>query len=262
MQLYGLFDRLPFVLIFGVTLALAALSFEGGFRVGRWRSRQRDHEEEVAVRVEVGVLLGLVSFILAVTFWIATTHFDAVRQAKLNEANAIRTTYLRADLLPEPYRSEARNLLREYVDVRLEAFRTGQYEQAISRSEELHKQLWSQASAAKDKVSSPIFAGYFIQSLNDMIALHARRVIVGTEFRIPNAIWIAIYLILALAAASIGCHAGLTGASRPLVSLAFILVSSAVILLIVDLDIPRSGALRVGRQVTEDLRRTMGDPNH
>src|SRR5262245_7539591 len=155
MQLYGLTDRLPFWLIFVVTVALAALSFEGGFRVGRWRSRRQNPEKEVAARVEVGVLLGLVSFILAVTFWVSTTHFDAVRQAKLNEANTIRTTYLRADLLPEPHRSEVRGLLREYVDIRLEAFRTGQYEQAISRSEELQNQLWSQAAASKEKVSSP-----------------------------------------------------------------------------------------------------------
>jgi hypothetical protein len=262
MQFHSLFESIPFVLIFVVTVALAALSFEGGFRAGRWRSRRQDHEKEVVARLEVGVLLGLVSFILAVTFWVATTHFDAVRQAKLNEANAIRTTYLRADLLPEPYRSEARRIMREYVDVRLEAFRTGQYEQAISRSEELQNQLWSQVSASKEKVSSPIFAGYFIQSLNDMVALHTRRVIVGTEFRIPNVIWIAIYLIMALAAASIGCHAGLTGASRPLVALAFILISSAVILLIADLDNPRKGALRLSQQVTEDLRRTMNDANH
>jgi hypothetical protein len=261
MQLHGLFDGVPVALILGVTVTLAALSFEGGFRVGRWRRRRRNHEAEVAARVEVGVLLGLVSFILALTFWVATTHFDAVRQTRLNEANAIRTTYLRADLLPEPYRSEARRLLREYVDIRLEAFRTGQYEQAISRSEELHDQLWSQASAAKEKVSSPIFAGYFIQSLNDLIAMHTRRVVVGTEFRIPNVIWIVIYLIMGLAAASIGCHAGLTGESRPLVALAFILISSAVILLIADLDNPRRGALKLSRHLTEDLRRTMGDLN-
>jgi len=142
----------------------------------------------------------------------------------------------------------------------LEAFRTGQFVQAISRSEELQGQLWSQAVAAREKVSSPVFAGFFIQSLNDMIALHARRVMVGTEFRIPSAIWIGIYVIMALAAAAIGSHAGLTGASRPLVALAFILISSAVILLIIDLDNPRRGTLRVSQHAMEDLRRMMNGP--
>ena len=104
----------------------------------------------------VGSMLGLLTFILAFTFWIAATHFDAARQSKLNEANAIRTVYLRADLFPEPHRAEIRNLLREYVDVRLEAIQSGNLEQAISRSEELHSRLWSQAVAVREKTSSPI----------------------------------------------------------------------------------------------------------
>ena len=144
-------------------------------------------------------MLGLLTFILAFTFWLAATHFDAARQAFLNEANAIRTAYLRADLLPEPQRTEIRNLLREYVDVRLEGARSGKIEQAIAQSEELHARLWSQAIAARDKTSSPIFTGYFIQSLNDVIALHARRLTVGREFRIPNTIWIVLFVVLPLA---------------------------------------------------------------
>ena len=148
----------------------------------------------------------------------------------------------------------------EYVDVRLEAIQSGNLEQAISRSEELHHRLWSQAVAAREKTSSPIFAGYFIQSLNEVIALHARRVRVALEFRIPGAIWYVLYAITTLAAASIGCHAGLTGASRPLVVTVFVLIISVVMLLIVDLDHPRRGALRVSQQVLVDLRRTMSSP--
>jgi hypothetical protein len=208
----------------------------------------------------VGSRLGLAPFILAFTFWIAATHFDATRQAKLNEANGSRAAYLRADLLLKTHRAEVRNFLREYVDVRLEAMRSGNIEQAISRSEKLHSQLWSQAVAAREKVSSPIFAGHFIQSLNEVIALHVRRVMVGLEFRIPNHIWYVLYAITALAAASVGCHAGLTGASRPLVVTAFVLIISAVMLLIADLDHPRKGALRLSQQVLVDLRRTMDGP--
>jgi hypothetical protein len=208
----------------------------------------------------IGSMLALVTFILAFTFWIAATRFDAARQAKLNEANAIRTAYLRADMLPEPHQTEIRDLLRDYVDVRLEGVRSGNIEQAISRSEELHSQLWSQAIAAREKVSSPIFAGHIIQSLNDVIALHARRVTVGLEFRIPNQIWYVLYTIVALASASIGCHAGLTGASRPLLVTAFVLIISVVMVLITDLDSPRRGALRVSQQVLVDLRRTMNVP--
>jgi hypothetical protein len=260
MQFYGLLDRIPLWVVFAASVAMVLLSYEAGFRAGRWRSRRPSHEQEVVVRSMVGSMLALVTFILAFTFWIAATHFDAARQAKLNEANAIRTAYLRADMLPEPHRAEIRDLLREYVDVRLEGVRSGNIEQAISRSEELHSQLWSQAIAAREKVSSPIFAGHIIQSLNDVIALHARRVTVGLEFRIPNQIWYVLYTIVALASASIGCHAGLTGASRPLLVTAFVLIISVVMVLITDLDSPRRGALRVSQQVLVDLRRTMNGP--
>jgi hypothetical protein len=261
MRLYGLFDNLPLLALLAITATLAWLSFESGFRIGRWRSRRHDHEQEVVVRSEVGAMLGLVTFILAVTFWIATAHFDATRQSLLNQVNAIRTAYLRADLLPEPHRAEIRNLLREYVDIRLEAVRSGNLKPAIARSEELHGLLWSHAVAAREKVSSPIYAGYFIQSLNDVIALHMRRMIIREEFRIPNTIWIVVYVIMTLAVAAIGCHAGLTGPRRPLVVTAFVLIISVVLTLIADLDSPRRGSLRVSQQALVDVRMTMNDSN-
>ncbi|HZF41205.1 MAG TPA: hypothetical protein VE715_20450, partial [Blastocatellia bacterium] len=214
------------------TVAIILLSFECGFRAGRWRSRRPNHEQEVVVRSEVGGMLGLVTFILAIMFWIAAAHFDAARQALLNEADVIKTTYLRAELLLEPNRTEIRNLLREYVDIRLEAFRSGKIDQAIAWSEELHSRLWLQATASREKTPNPVFAAQFIQSLNELIAIHTRRVIVGMEFRIPSIIWIVLYAITALTAASIGCHAGLTGARRPLVAIALALIFSVVILLI------------------------------
>src|SRR5215510_7457591 len=150
MQFHGLLDALPLWLLFIGTLAVALLSFEGGFWVGKRRSRRSEQEREVVGGGLVEGMLGLAAFMLAFTFGAAATHFDARRQAILDEANAIRTAYLRADLLQEPQRAEIRNILREYVDVRLEGRRSGKIEEAIARSEELQDQLWSQAVAAKE----------------------------------------------------------------------------------------------------------------
>jgi len=260
MELYRLLDKFPMLVLFVATVMIVLLSYEVGFQVGRWRYRRPNREQEVVVRSMVGTMQGLLTFILAFTFWLAATHFDAARQALINEANAIRTAYLRADLLPEPHRTEIRDLLREYVDVRLEAARSEKIEQVIARSEELQSQLWSQAVEAGEKVSSPYFTGYFIQSLNDVIALHTRRLTVGREFRIPTTIWVVLYVIMPLAAASVGCHGGLTGTRRPLVAVAFVLIISVVMTLIADLDSPRKGTLRVSQQAMVDLRKTMSAP--
>jgi len=257
MQLHGLLDTLPLWALLVATLAIALLSFEGGFWIGRRRSLRSEQEQEIVVRGLVGGMLGLEAFMLAFTFGAAAAHFDARRQAVLDEANAIRTAYLRADFLPEPHRAEIRNLLREYVDIRLEGVRSGKLEQAVARSEELHNQLWLQATASREKTPSPAFAVQFIQSLNEIFALHSRRVIAGLEFRIPNIIWIVLYGITALAAASIGYHSGLTGRSRPLVALAIILAFSVVILLIEDLDRPLYGFLEVSQRALVDLQTKM-----
>jgi hypothetical protein len=207
-------------------------------------------------------MLGLEAFILAFTFGAAASHFDARRQAALDEANAIRTAYMRADLISEPQRAEIRDLLREYVDTRVEAVRSGNLKQGIVRSEELQEQLWAQATASRENTHPPAYAVQLIQALNEIISLHTRRVIAGLEFRIPNIIWIVLYAITALAAASIGYHSGLTGRHRPLVALAIILAFSAVILLIEDLDRPMYGLLEVSQRALLDLQEKMNHQAH
>jgi hypothetical protein len=262
MQMNGLLDALPLWVLFTATLVVGLLSFEGGFLVGkRWRQRS-EPEQEIVVRGLVGGMLGLEAFMLAFTFGAAASHFDARRQTLIDEANAIRTAYMRADFLPEPNRTEIRNLLREYVDVRLEAVRSGKVEQGIARSEELQNQLWLQAAASREMTPNTAFAVQFIQSLNEIIAQHTRRVIAGLEFRIPNIIWFVLYGITALAAGSIGYHSGLTGMSMPLVALALILAFSTVIYLIADLDRPLHGLLQVSQRALVDLQSKMNTQIH
>jgi hypothetical protein len=259
--LNGLLDRFPILVTFVVSVLVSFLSLEIGFRYGKSRRQHPAGEQEVLVRTMVRSMLGLMAFTLAVTFWIAATHFDGARQSRLNSVNAIRAAYLRADLLPEPHRTEIRNHLREDVYVRLEGVRSGNIEQAILRSEEVQSRLWSQAVSAREKTKNPIFDVYLNQSLNEIIAQNAKRAAVYKEFSIPAMVWIALYVITALAMASVGCHAGLTCVSRPPVVPAFVLIFSVVMVLIADLDHPRSGAFRVSERALVDLRSMMKAPN-
>lgn len=68
--------------------------------------------------------------------------------------------FLRAQILPVPERTEIRQFLREYVDVRLAAVQEGQLESGIRRSSEICDELWKRAVAVaeKDPRSVPIAA--------------------------------------------------------------------------------------------------------
>jgi hypothetical protein len=205
----------------------------------------------------VGAVLGLLAFMLAFTFGLAASRFDARRQVVLEEANAIGTTYLRTRLLPEPERSETAKLLREYVDVRVGGAQINNLAEAVSRSEELHEQLWSRATAAAAKNPGSIMTGLFIQSLNEVIDLHAKRMLVALRNRIPLAIWLTLFGLGLLGMVSTGYQAGLSATRRSPEMAVLVLAFAGVLFLIVDLDRAHEGLMRVSQQAMLDLQRTM-----
>jgi hypothetical protein len=178
-------DALPLWGFFTLTLVLVLLAIEGGYRLGRFRVTHAEHEKEAPVGAMVAAMLGLLAFILAFTFGLAAQRFDTRRQVLLDEANAIGTTYLRAAMLTQ-HEEEIRALLRDYVDVRLNAVQTrGALAEGIRQSEVLQNRLWDHAVAlARDNPDS-IVVGLFVQSLNEVIDLHAKRVTAGVRNRIP-----------------------------------------------------------------------------
>jgi hypothetical protein len=254
-------DQLPLWALSLLTLAGVLLATEAGFVLGRYRDRRPEHEKESLVGAAVAATLGLVGFMLAFTFSVAGSRFDARRQAVLDEANAIGTTYLRAGILPDGRGENIRQLLREYVDNRLEMSRTREIEKGLLRSNELHRRLWDEAEAIAKKHPESIEVGLFVQSLNETIDLHTTRVVTGLYNRIPLLVWIVLYGLTALAMIGVGYHAGLSSSARSLAFPMLAITFSAVMFIVADLDRPQEGMLRVGQQVLVDLRATMGQPN-
>ena len=252
-----LLDHLPLWGLLVATIVIVILSVEGGYRLGKYRRARSDQEKDAPVGAIVAATLGLLAFMLAFTFGLAATRFDARRMVVLEESNAIGTANLRAGLLPEPNRSEIRKLLREYVDVRLEAVKPGATEVAISKSTELHHALWSQASDLAAQDNRSILTGIFVQSLNEVIDLHAKRVMFGLRNRIPELVWIVLYFMAIVSMSALGYQEGLSGSRRSLAVLALAFTFSAVMLLIADLDRPQEGLLRVSQRAMLDLRESL-----
>jgi len=253
----GPLDFLPLWALFAITLALVLLAIDAGFRLGRRRAVRGALEDQSSVAAMANASLALVAFLLAFTFGFAAARFDTRRIALLDEVNAIGTTHLRAGTLPEPERAQARALLLEYVEARLEGVRSGELEAAIRRSEELQKRLWSSAAALAERSPNSIVVGLYLQSLNEMIDLHTKRVSEGMRVRIPAIVWIVLYVVTALAVAEMGYQTGLSGRRRPLSVPAFALAFAAVMYLIADLDRPQSGFIRVSQKPMIELRDSM-----
>ena len=252
-------DAIPIWAFFVLTMLVVLLSIEGGYRLGRNRLRRSEHEKEAPVGAMVAAMLGLLAFVLAFTFGLAAQRFDARRQVVLDEANSIGTTYLRAAMLPERG-NEIRERLREYVDVRLDAVQSGEVSEAIRQSEALQNEIWTDAVDVARKNPDSIVVGLFVQSLNELIDLHAKRVTVGIRNRIPGPIWVALFAVAAISLGAMGFHAGLVRTSRSLVVIAVGVTFTAVIGLIADLDRPTQGVVKVSQQALIDARAAMKAP--
>jgi hypothetical protein len=140
------------------------------------------------------------------------------------------------------------------VEVRLSLIQPRQAEQAIRKSTLLQERLWAQTVKAVKQSFDSNAAGLLVQSVNEVIAVHARRVNLGLRTRVPTTIWVALYLVSILSMGAVGYHTGVVGKWRSLATLPLVLAFSAVMLLIADLDRPQEGLLRVSQQAMIDLR--------
>ena len=262
MPLSQVLDQFPLWAAFVSTAAVFLLAVEVGFRIGSYRRSRREDDQKSQVGSVMAASLGLLAFFLAFTFGIASSRFDDRKKLVLEEANTIGTTYLRADLLPEPHRTEIQTLLREYVELRAGAVGAGfeTIQRGIARSEELHQLLWAQAVALAEKNASPVVTALFIQSLNAVIDLHTARVTVGLRNRIPASIWVTLYFVAFLSMAVMGYHAGLTGTRSLAANLALVCAFSAVMVLITDLERVDQKLFNVSQQAMIDLESKLSPP--
>lgn len=236
-----------------LTFIVLVLAFEGGVLLGKKHRAISEPKDRSPIGTIVAATLGLLAFILAFTFGIAAAKFDERRMLVIDEANAIRTTYLRAEYLPDPYSIEIRNLLKDYVSSRLETVNSEKIEQGVKRAEELQDQLWKHTVALAEKNPNSEVVALFIESLNETIEMHAKRVNLGLYVRIPPIIWLALFFVTILAIGSVGYQIGLIQAHYLGISVLLILTFASVIALIADLDRPQEGFIQVSQRSLSDL---------
>ena len=260
MTFQELLESLP---MWGVLMAfalVALLLYEVGFRVGRSWQKRTPEEKEGPTGMLVGSLLALMAFLLAITMGMASDRFDTRRGLVLAEANSIGTTYLRAGYLSEPASIQSRELLKEYVPLRIATADPEELAANLARSDEILNELWSIAEGlAKDEPGSDVLALY-IDSLNETIDMDTNRVTAALYARVPETVLLLLYVGSILALGMVGFNAGLTGRRSPLTAVVMVVVLGAVITLIVDIDRPQGGTLIVGQQPIIELHEQINSP--
>ena len=249
-------DALPVWAIFAGTLLGVVAAIEAGYRLGRAARSRSEDEKESPVSAIAATILALLAFIMAFTFGIVSDRYDARKALVREEANAIRTAWLRSDFLPEPDHGEAVRLLRGYVDGRLAAVQShdlARVRAAVVESGRIQRQLWDMAVVNARKDMNSDVAALYIESLNEITSLHASRVDVGLHARIPAGIWLALCALVIVSMLAVGYHTAIAGSRRSWIMLILALSFSLVITLIAALDRPQVGYLPVSQQPLEDL---------
>ena len=239
------------------TLLLVVAAEEFGYRWARKRKAVRDTEKEAPVGAMVGATLALLAFLLTFTFGIAADAYHARRIAQVDEANAIRLSYLLCDVVPETHRTEIRAVLRQYVDERLR-WANEQTDPPGASADELLASFWTSAAAvgAENPGSVDVFLGYAAR----VIAIRHERLNVREQSRIATGYWVILFIVSTLAFAAVGYHGGVAGTSRSPVMLGVAVAFSAVVMVISDLDRPGEGFIDVSQQAMIDLRAALAEP--
>jgi hypothetical protein len=238
-----------------ILLVLAALAC--GYLVGRRLARSRKgRRDDPSMGSAVAATLGLLAFMLALTFNMTADRFSQRKALLLDEVNTIGTTYLRADFLQADNRSRARQLLLEYTTLRgfdPHTMSADAFARDIGRSEQIQRALWQLVERELAAGTEANRLRAFYEPLNQLIDLHTTRVQVGLEYQVPAPIWAALYAISALAVFGIGFQLGVSGSGSKLVALAMAMAFALVILLIADLDRAGEGMLVVDQSAMKNL---------
>jgi len=238
------------------------LLLEVGRRIGIRRLAQDSEGARQGLGVVEGAVFSLLGLLIAFTFSGAATRFDGRRHLILEEANNIGTAYLRIDVLPAAAQPVLRGLFRQYLDSRLETYRKlpdiDAAKAELARSIKLQGAIWSNAVAAcRDSGSSPAHT-LLLPALNSMIDITTTRTEV-TQLHPPPVIF-AMLGVLSLTASLLAGYGMAGGKLRSWTHmLGFAAVMAVTVYVIVDIEYPRFGLIRVdgADRVLMELREGM-----
>jgi hypothetical protein len=254
MDLLAALAEVHFGLLFAGLVLLLLAAKEVGYAVGRqaFARRERRLGDNQAVDPKEGVglvtggMLALMAFLLALSVSMAQGRYDSRREAVRNEANAIGTTWLRADFAGSAAPA-MRALLREYAGHRLQAVQNPPARAAlaadVTRTNDLQARIWAIASDSAVNRHTPEIA-LLVQAVNEMfdVSLTSRRAFTD---RVPVGILRMLLWATLISVGVIGYNFAMAGTRHFVFSLLLLVFWSTSLVLIVDLNDPTKGTIHI-----------------
>ncbi|MGO9675091.1 MAG: hypothetical protein ACLPSF_13160 [Methylocella sp.] len=247
--------------ILAICAAIIIILIGGAAAVGNWLGRR--FRKPGADGADIGTLtaaaLGLLALLLAFSFSIALSRFDARRGLVLDEANAIGSTANFARMLPEPEQGTILGLLRDYAALRITLGDPSDatMQQDIAGSLDLQTKLWREAVALSVAAPQSLPVASFAKELNELNNIHERR-LTNLRYHVPRAVILMLIGVAIVAMGFTGYNSGVFGARRRAPDLIMSVTIALLILLVLDLDDPRQGLIQVPVQPLIDAAAGIG----
>ncbi len=251
----------------GVSLALLAgmlVLMEVGRRLGCAR-REAHPDARTQLGPVEGALFGLLGLVMALTFSGAAARYDARRMVIAQEANAIGTAYDRLDLLRPEEQPPLRDLCRRYLDARIAYYReapdTPAHQAQARNVQQLLDRLWKETATACDRDPRGQVSILVVPAVNELANIVTTRAMTS-QLHPPGVIY-AMLFVLASSGALVAGYASAEERNRSwLHHLGFALIFSVTVYVVIDLEHPRLGFIRLqaSDRVLEDLRTRIQGP--
>ncbi len=240
------------VLIVVILFLAIMLANEIGFRVGRYYQKNTHPEiKNQTIAIQAGTL-GLLALLLGFTFNMSLERYEQRTMNQVEEASSIETALLRAELLPEPYNKESKALLKKYLDMRIDFGAIGSLDKFSQETYDsnidiIQKSIWDIAVKVTSIDSRQVTIGMYILALNTMIDAENKRAAVFI-LHVPEPILWTLFIIFLSTGALMGYSSGLSYKRAFIPTLIMTLLIVLVVLIVIDLDRPKRGIIKVSQE--------------
>ncbi len=251
----------PSIVLSAAFMGLLLLAMEIGIRGFGLKRNEGTEAAGPTYGVVLGSVLALLGLLLGFSFSMSAGRYDTRRLLQLEEANAIGTLYLRADLLSDSERDALRPLIREFTDLRLaihDAPDRPQAEALHAQTLALQAKIWAiVTTAARNSPESDSLA-LLVDSANAAFDVSTART-ASYRQHVSEVIPLMIVIVSMIGAMLLGAGGGPMNQRNWLALLAFAGCLAIVFFAILDLDRPRKGLIQIPQTLMQEVRSGMGE---